>query len=132
MARQVFRPFPWLLAWVAVWGALRLITPEVTHASVVGLVLAAVGLCFLLVEYARSTDLNITRFVRDMVSAQVALVLVTLILAKSSGWQLLDAFVALVVLADAVLSTYVSYCTAMRNWAGNTQVSVGGEEQGAG
>lgn len=132
MVKQVFRPMPFLLAWVLIWAFVRWIAPDVAHDSVVGLVFAGVGLCFLLVEYARSTDLNLTRFVRDLVSAQVALVLVTLVLARAEGWQLLDAFVALVVVADAVLSTYVSYCTAMRNWAGSTQVSVGGEEQGEG
>lgn len=126
----VFRPLPLMLLWVLAWAVGRMMLPELTGNHIVGLVLAGIGFVSLLVEYSRSVDLNMTRFVRDLVASQITLVLATLVLTKCEGWQLLDVFVALAVVADAVLSTYVSYGTALRNWAGNTQVSVGETDQG--
>lgn len=113
-------PLGFLLA--LLWAILRLC--GIHLAGTVGLVFVGLCLIALIFEFYRSGDIGLKGFALDLLFAQLAFAIVlvtitTIAMRKGGDFGAIDAFVTIVIFADAYFSPFNSFRTALRNWAAN-------------
>ena len=118
---KFFREFPWTLILILSATALYKFGPDL-RGTVLDYAMIIFSVVVLILEVAKSTDIRMTRFVTDLVTSIVGIILMTVFLTiiylvDLSHPPFYIWMVAGVLTVDSVLSPSISYATALRNMA---------------
>ncbi|MDX1488947.1 MAG: hypothetical protein R3268_12140 [Acidiferrobacterales bacterium] len=123
--RSVFSKIPWTLLIIAYMVIVHF--AGVSMSGVAGYIFLALGVFVLIAEFFKSGDINTQVFLMDLVSAIFAVIVATILMSYlyftlGETPTFYHWFGVAIILADAILSPFNAFRTALRNLGLGTSV----------
>lgn len=124
-SRSVFSKIPWTLLIIAYMVIVHF--AGVSMSGVAGYIFLALGVFVLVAEFFKSGDINTQVFLMDLVSAIFAVIVATILMSYlyftlGQTPTFYHWFGVAIILADAILSPFNAFRTALRNLGLGTSV----------